>query len=79
MKSHQNIAIKPGNVNPKNIEGPFSETSFCPGDKVVILDVFGKPTRICCTVKEVERHSVGVTWKGGDGIVVGRAWLRKVS
>jgi hypothetical protein len=80
MKSHQNLAFpRGGSVNPKNMQGPVSDASLCAGDKVVVLDVFGKPTGISCTVKEVERHSVAVTWKGGDGIVVGRAWLRKVS
>lgn len=80
MKSHQNLAFASGgSVTLKNIDGPVSDASLCPGDRVVVLDVFGKPTGIYCTVKEAERHSVAVTWKGGDGIVVGRSWLRKVS
>ncbi|MDP9159311.1 MAG: hypothetical protein M3O09_03660 [Acidobacteriota bacterium] len=33
----------------------MSEPSFRPGDRVVVLDVFGKPTGIYCTVKEAER------------------------
>jgi hypothetical protein len=48
------------------------------GDKVVVLDVFGSPTGIYCTVQKVEMHSVGVIW-GRDTITVGRSWLRKVS
>ncbi len=79
MKSHKKLSIAPRSVNPKKTEEPVSEPSFRPGDRVVVLDVFGKPTGIYCTVKEAERHSVAVTWKGGDGIIVGRSWLRKVS
>ena len=80
MKSHPNLTFASGgSVNLKNIEGPVSDASLCAGDKVVVLDVFRKPTGIYCTVKEAERHSVALTWEGGDGIVVGRSWLRKVS
>ncbi len=79
MKSHQKLSIARGSVNPRNTEEPVSEASFRPGDRVVVLDMFGKPTGIYCTVKEAERHSVAVTWKGGDGMIVGRSWLRKVS
>jgi hypothetical protein len=78
MKSHQKLSIARGSVNPSNTEEPVPE-AFRPGDRVVVLDMFGKPTGIYCTVKEAERHSVAVTWKGGDGMIVGRSWLRKVS
>ena len=49
-----------------------------PGDKVVVLDMFGIPTGIQCTVQKAEAHSIGVIW-GGDTITVGRSWLKKVS
>ena len=55
------------------------QASLDPGDKVVVLDVFGVPTGIYCTVKQAEKHLVAVTWNGGGGITVGRSWLRKVS
>ena len=75
MKSHQKLVIARGSENP----GYVSDRAFSPGDRVVILDVFGKPTAIHCTVKEAKRYSGAVTWEGGDGIIVGRSWLRKVS
>ena len=56
----------------------ISEVQLRPGDKVVILDMFGCPTGIHCTVEKTEMHSVGVIW-GRDTISVGRSWLRKVS
>ncbi len=55
-----------------------SEVRLRPGDTVVVLDLFGNPTGIHCTVQKAEMHSVGVIW-GGDTITVGRSWLRKVS
>ena len=55
-----------------------SEAPLRPGDRVVVLDMFGSPTEIQCTVQKAEIHSVGVIW-GGDTIVIGRSWLRKVS
>ena len=55
-----------------------TEVPLRPGDKVVVLDMFGSPTGIQCTVQKAEIHSVGVIWRG-DTIVVGRSWLRKVS
>ena len=55
-----------------------SEAPLRPGDKVVVLDMFGIPTGIQCTVQKAEKHSVGVIW-GGDTITVGRSWLMKVS
>ena len=59
--------------------GPsISEVQLRPGDKVVILDMFGCPTGIYCTVEKAEMHSVGVIW-GRDTITVGRSWLKKVS
>ena len=79
MKSHQKLVIARGSVNSRKTQEPVSEASFRPGDRVVVLDVFGKPTGIYCTVRGAERHSVAVTWKGGDGMIVGRHWLRKVS
>ena len=78
MNSHQKLVIALGSVNPEKTEEPVSKTSFQPGDKVVVLDVFGKPTGIYCTVKEEKRYSVAVT-SGGEGIIVGHSWLRKVS
>jgi hypothetical protein len=59
-------------------ERSTSEVQLRPGDKVVVLDLFGSPTGIYCTVQKADRHSVGVIW-GGDTIIVGRSWLRKVS
>jgi hypothetical protein len=59
-------------------ERPTSEVQLRPGDKVVVLDVFGSPTGIYCTVQKADMHSAGVIW-GGDTITVGRSWLRKVS
>ena len=59
-------------------EQTISEGSLRPGDTVVVLDMFGRPTGIHCTVQKAEMHSVGVTW-GGDTITVGRSWLRKVN
>ena len=56
----------------------MSEIPLCPGDKVVVLDMFGIPTGIQCTVQKAEAHSVGVIW-GGDTITMGRSWLVKVS
>ena len=56
----------------------ISEVSLRPGDKVVVLDMFGIPTGIQCTVQKAEGHSVGVIW-GGDTITMGRSWLMKVS
>jgi|HubBroStandDraft_6_1064221.scaffolds.fasta_scaffold2384750_1 hypothetical protein len=56
----------------------ISEIQLRPGDKVVVLDVFGCPTGIHCTVEKAGMHSVGVIW-GSDTITVGRSWLRKVS
>ena len=79
MKSHQKLVIARGSVNRGKAGSSVSDTPFSPGDRVVILDVFGKPTGVHCTVKEAERYSVAVTWEGGDGIIVGRSWLRKVS
>ena len=79
MKSHQKLVIARGSVNSRKTQEPASEASFRPGDRVVVLDVFGKPTGIHCTVKEAKRYSIAVTWKGGDGMLVGRSWLRKVS
>jgi hypothetical protein len=55
-----------------------SEAPLCPGDRVVVLDQFGIPTGIQCTVQKAEKYSVGVIW-GGDTITVGRSWLMKVS
>jgi hypothetical protein len=55
-----------------------SEDQLRPGDTVVVLDIFGGPTGIQCTVQTADMHSVGVIW-GGDTIMVGRSWLRKVS
>ena len=58
---------------------PFiSEVQLRRGDKVVVLDMFGCPTGIHCTVEKAEMHSVGVIW-GRDTITVGRSWLRKVT
>ncbi|MEY2413334.1 MAG: hypothetical protein QOD84_1940, partial [Acidobacteriaceae bacterium] len=51
MKSHQKLSIARGSVNPSNTEEPVPE-AFRPGDRVVVLDMFGKPTGIYCTVKE---------------------------
>ena len=48
-----------------------------PGERVEILDMCGRPTGICCTVRNAEIHSVGVIW-GGEIITVGRSWLRKM-
>ncbi len=79
MKSHQKLGIVPGSVNRGKAGSSVSDAPFFPGDRVVILDVFGKPTGIHCTVMEAERYSVAVTWEGGDGMIVGRSWLRKVS
>ena len=56
----------------------ISEVQLRPGDKVVVLDMFGCPTGIHCTVEKTEVHSVGVIW-GRNTISVGRSWLRKVS
>ena len=56
----------------------ISEVQLRPGDRVVVLDMFGSPTGIYCTVEKAEMHSVGVIW-GRDTITVGRSWLRKVS
>ena len=56
-----------------------TQATLDPGDKVVVLDVFGVPTGIYCKVKRAEKHQVEVTWNGGGGITVGRSWLRKVS
>lgn len=55
-----------------------SKVPLCPGDKVVVLDMFGIPTGIQCTVQKAEKHSVGVIW-GGENITVGRSWLMKVT
>jgi len=52
--------------------------SILPGDKVVVLDMFGTLTGIQCTVQKVEAYSVGGIW-GGDTITTGRSWLMKVS
>jgi hypothetical protein len=54
-----------------------SETPLGPGDRVMVLDMCGRPTGIQCTVQKAETHSVGVMW-GGDTVLVGRSWLRKV-
>ena len=35
-----------------------------PGDKVVVLDMFGTLTGIQCTVPKVEAYSVGGIWGG---------------
>jgi hypothetical protein len=56
----------------------ISEVQLLPGDQVVVLDMFGCPTGIHCTVEKAEMHSVGVIC-GRDTITVGRSWLRKVS
>ena len=56
----------------------ISQVELRPGDKVVVLDMFGCPTGIHCTVEKAEMHSVGVIW-GRNTISVGRSWLRKVS
>jgi len=56
----------------------ISEVQLRPGDKVVVLDMFGCPTGIHGTVEKSEMHSVGVIWER-DTITVGRSWLRKVS
>jgi len=64
--------------NLKQTGRSISEAQLRPGDKVVVLDMFGSPTGIYCTVQKAEMHSVGVIW-GGDTITVGRSWLRKVS
>jgi hypothetical protein len=56
----------------------ISELQLRPGDKVVVLDMFGCPTGIHCTVEKAEMHSVGVIC-GRDTITVGRSWLKKVS
>jgi hypothetical protein len=75
----RNFTSASGRV-PENVkmEHPLSEVPLCPGDKVVVLDMFGIPTGIQCTVQKAEMHSVGVIW-GGDTITVGRSWLMKVS
>ena len=49
-----------------------------PGEKVEVLDMFGSPTGIYCTVQKAELHCVGVVW-GGETITVGRSWLRRVN
>ena len=54
-----------------------SETPLGPGDRVMVLDMCGRPTGIQCTVQKAKTHSVGVMW-GGDTVLVGRSWLRKV-
>ena len=79
MKSRANLTIERSREAVRDTESSIGKASLNPGDRVVVLDVFGKPTGIYCTVQEAERHSVAVTWKGGGGIKVGRSWLRKVS
>jgi hypothetical protein len=59
-------------------EHTTSEVPLRPGDKVAVLDMFGIPTGIQCTVQKAEAHSIGVIW-GGDTITMGRSWLMKVS
>ena len=72
-------AIRRVRENLQQTGQPLSEgVSFRPGDKVVVLDVFGSPSGIYCTVQKAEMHSVGVIW-GRDTITVGRSWLRKVN
>ncbi len=64
--------------NLKQTGRSISEVQLRPGDRVVVLDMFGSPTGIYCTVQKAELHSVGIIW-GRDTITVGRSWLRKVS
>ena len=71
-------AIKRVRENLQQTGQSLSEVSLRPGDKVVVLDMFGNPSGIYCTVQKAELHSVGVIW-GRDTITVGRSWLRKVS
>lgn len=58
-------------------ERPDAMAHLRPGERVEILDMCGRPTGICCTVRTAEIHSVGVIW-GGEIITVGRSWLRKM-
>ena len=81
MKKSSNSRSAVGQVrkNPTQTPISISEAALNPGDKVVVVDMFGVPTGIVCTVKQAEKHVVAVTWNGGGGITVGRPWLRKVS
>jgi predicted CoA-binding protein len=61
-----------------NLQTGRSRVELHPGEKVEVLDVFGRPTGIYCTVQKAEMHSVGVVW-GGETIMIGRSWLRRVN
>jgi hypothetical protein len=55
-----------------------SDAPLVPGDRVMVLDMCGRATGIQCIVQNAEAHSVGVIW-GGDTILVGRSWVKKVN
>ena len=49
-----------------------------PGDRVVGLGNFGKPTGDVGTVRQTNEADAVVQWDGGGEMRLGRAWLKKI-